>query len=45
MKLDNAHKEIIKQEVAQAKQLSDIVIVSVHWGNEFTYAVNSEQKN
>ena len=44
MKLDNAHKEIIKQEVAQAKQLSDIVIVSVHWGNEFTYAVNSEQK-
>lgn len=36
--------EIIKQEVAQAKQLSDIVIVSVHWGNEFTYAVNSEQK-
>lgn len=44
MKLDNAHKEIIKQEVAQAKQLSDIVTVSVHWGNEFTYAVNSEQK-
>lgn len=44
MKLDNAHKEIIKQEVTQAKQLSDIVIVSVHWGNEFTYAVNSEQK-
>lgn len=44
MKLDNAHKEIIKQEVAQAKQLSDIVVVSVHWGNEFTYAVNSEQK-
>lgn len=44
MKLDNANKEIIKQEVAQAKQLSDIVIVSVHWGNEFTYAVNSEQK-
>ena len=44
MRLDNANKEIIKQEVAQAKQLSDIVIVSVHWGNEFTYAVNSEQK-
>lgn len=44
MKLDNANKEIIKQEVAQAKQLSDIVIVSVHWGNVFTYAVNSEQK-
>lgn len=44
MKLDNEHKEIIKQEVEQAKKLSDIIIVSVHWGNEFTYTINEEQK-
>ena len=44
MKLDHEHKEIIKNEVAQAKQISDVVIVSVHWGNEFTYEVSDEQK-
>ena len=44
MKLDDNHKEIIKNEVTQAKLVSDIVIVSVHWGNEFTYAINNEQK-
>ena len=45
MKLDNAHKEIIKQEVAQAKQLSDIVIVSVHWGNELHMLSIVNKKN
>lgn len=44
MKLDNEHKQIIKSEVEQAKKISDIVIVSVHWGNEFTYTINNEQK-
>lgn len=44
MKLDDAHKDIIKKEVEQAKQISDIVIVSIHWGNEFTYIINDEQK-
>ena len=44
MKIDVQHKEVIKKEVEQAKQLSDIVIVSVHWGNEFTYTINDEQK-
>ncbi|MFQ8705916.1 MAG: CapA family protein [Thomasclavelia sp.] len=44
MTLDNEHKQIIKDEVEHAKQLSDVVIVSVHWGNEFTYTVNNEQK-
>ena len=44
MKLDDEHKDIIKNEVKQAKQISDVVIVSMHWGNEFTYTVNDEQK-
>lgn len=44
MKLDDKHKQIIKSEVEQAKQSSDVVIVSVHWGNEFTYNTNSEQQ-
>lgn len=44
MKLDDIHKEAIKKEVEQAKQISDIVVVSVHWGNEFTYIINDEQK-
>ena len=44
MKLDDEHKNIIKNEVEQAKQISDVVIVSMHWGNEFTYTVNDEQK-
>lgn len=44
MKLDDAHKEVIKKEVEQAKKISDVVIVSVHWGNEFTYTINDEQK-
>lgn len=44
MKLDDEHKQIIKTEIEQAKQLSDVVIVSVHWGNEFTYTINNEQK-
>lgn len=44
MKLDEKHKKIIKDEVMQAKKVSDILIVSVHWGNEFTYKVNDEQR-
>lgn len=35
--------EIIRQ-VAEAKKISDFVIVSVHWGTENVMAPNSEQK-
>lgn len=44
MKLDQQHKDIIKEEVSLAKKKSNVVIVSVHWGDEFTYNINDEQK-
>lgn len=37
-------EELIKEQVAIAKELSDFIIVSCHWGYENTYNANSEQK-
>ena len=37
-------KERIKNDVAKAKQLSDIILVSMHWGSEDSFKVNSFQK-
>ena len=43
-KISESSKAIIKEEVEAIKKKSDIVIVIMHWGNEFTYEPNSEQK-
>lgn len=40
---DDAHKEMIRQEVEIAKQEADVVIAAMHWGTEFTYGINSNQ--
>lgn len=35
----------IREDVARAKEISDVVIVSAHWGDEDTPIVNEFQKN
>ncbi len=37
-------KELIAAKVAEAESLADITIVSMHWGDEFTFKVNDKQK-
>lgn len=41
---DEAHKEMLKQDVEAAKAQADAVIVAMHWGTEFTYALDTPQK-
>jgi len=38
------YKNKIKNEVEKIKSQSDVVIVLMHWGKEFSYEINSEQK-
>lgn len=38
------NKELVQKQVACAKQVADVIIVSCHWGYEDTFGVNSEQK-
>lgn len=33
----------IASKVAEAETLADITVVSIHWGNEFSFRVNSQQ--
>lgn len=37
--------DLIEKEVQEAKKISDVVIVSAHWGDENTFEVNSFQKH
>lgn len=37
-------KELIARKVAEAETLADITIVSMHWGDEFTFKVNNQQR-
>lgn len=37
-------EEKIREDVAKAKEVSDVVIVSAHWGDENTYVVNEYQE-
>lgn len=38
------YKEILKRDVEAAKEVSDVVIVAMHWGTEFTYDLTSSQQ-
>lgn len=40
----NINKEQIKKDVDELRKNSDIVIVIMHWGQEFRYEPNNEQK-
>ncbi len=43
-KFTNEYKEKIKNDVESLKEQVDVVIVIIHWGTEFTYKPNAEQK-
>ncbi|MBR5286680.1 MAG: CapA family protein [Clostridia bacterium] len=38
-------EDLIKEQVKIAKEISDFIIVSCHWGYENTYKANDEQKS
>ena len=38
------NEEVIRRHVAAAKEISDIVIVNMHWGQDSSFTVNNEQK-
>lgn len=35
--------DTVARKVAEAEELADITVVSIHWGNEYTFKVNSQQ--
>lgn len=40
---DEAHQAMIEKDVKKAKQMADVIVVSMHWGNEFTYELSPTQ--
>ena len=42
--IDNEYLDLIKNEVNILRDKVDILIVMVHWGDEFTFTPNSEQE-
>jgi poly-gamma-glutamate synthesis protein (capsule biosynthesis protein) len=36
--------ELIKSLIQKAKRMADVVVISVHWGNEDTYTLSDKQK-
>ena len=41
---DEEHQKLLRKDIEVAKRISDVVLVSMHWGNEFTYELTSVQK-
>jgi poly-gamma-glutamate capsule biosynthesis protein CapA/YwtB (metallophosphatase superfamily) len=37
--------ELIQKLIKKAKTMADVVVISVHWGNENTYTLTDKQKN
>ena len=37
-------EDLIQQQIQQAKEIADVVVVSCHWGNEDTYIVRDDVK-
>jgi len=42
--ITNEYKNVLKNEIKNLEKDSDVVIVLMHWGREFTYTPNNEQK-
>lgn len=40
---DDTCKRVLKEDIRIAKKISDVVIVAMHWGNEFTYEITDTQ--
>lgn len=43
-KITNEYKNILRKEIEEVRKNSDVVIVLMHWGNEFNFNINNEQK-
>lgn len=41
---DHAHQEMLKEDIAKAKEQADVVITAMHWGTEFSYELNEAQR-
>lgn len=39
------NREIMKEEIHRAKQEADVVVMSIHWGNEYQRIPTNEQKD
>lgn len=37
-------RELIEKQVKEAKEIADLVFVSMHWGTEYSFKTNSEQR-
>ncbi len=42
--VNSEYKNVLKNEIKELEKVSDVIIVLMHWGREFTYNPNSEQK-
>lgn len=42
--VDQIDKSKIKKDVEAIKKISDVIVVSMHWGSEYQFAPNNEQK-
>ncbi len=42
--VETSETDVIEEQIQKAKEISDCVIVSVHWGNEDTHKVKDEQR-
>ena len=40
---DEAHRQLLQADVEKAQAQADIIIVAMHWGNEFTFALSETQ--
>ncbi len=38
-------RELMKEQIVKAKALADVLVVSVHWGQEYTHAVTDQQRS
>lgn len=41
---DQAHQEMLQEDIAKAKEQADVVITAMHWGTEFSYELNETQR-
>lgn len=42
---DKAHQKQLKDDIRQAKKKADVVIAAMHWGTEFTYELDAQQRS
>ncbi|WP_075877906.1 CapA family protein [Merdibacter massiliensis] len=41
---DKEHQQMLKEDVEKARSQTDAIVVSMHWGREFTFELNEAQK-